>query len=234
VIGNPGPLTIAPSVQKKMPYDPLEDLTPVIVITTSTSFTSVNASVPARNIQELIVLARAKPGDLKYGSPGVATVGHLTMELFDHLTGVKTTHVPYKGMAAALTDLLAGQIEILTLNPPMALQYSKTGKVRLLGFNGRKRFALLPDVPTVEEQGLPGFESSNWNSLLAPAKTPREIILKLNQAINVHVLTPDTNQMLIAQGLEPGGGPPEVHGEMLRADTAKWAKVAKAAGVKID
>jgi tripartite-type tricarboxylate transporter receptor subunit TctC len=234
VIGNPGPLTIAPSVQRRMPYEPLRDLAPIIVITTSTSFTTVNANVPVRNVQELIALARAKPGQLKYGTPGVATVGHMTMELFDFMTGVKTTHSPYKGVAAGLADLLAGTIEIMTLNPPMTLQHVKTGKIRALGFNGRKRFALLADVPTVEEQGLPGFESSNWNSVLAPAKTPREIILKLNHEINARVLTAEIKQMLVNQGLEPGGGPPEVHVEMLRRDTEKWARVAKAANVRLD
>lgn len=234
VIGNPGPLTIAPSVQRKMPYEPMRDLTPVIVITTSTSFTTVNANVPAKTIQELVALARAKPGQLKYGTPGVATVGHMTMELFDHMTGVKTTHIPYKGVAAGLADLLVGTIEIMTLNPPMTLTHAKTGKIRVLGFNGRKRFPMLPDIPTVEEQGLPGFESSNWNSVLAPAKTPREIIMKLNHEINSRVLTPETKQMLANQGLEPGGGPPEVHGEMLRRDTEKWARVAKAAQVRLD
>jgi tripartite-type tricarboxylate transporter receptor subunit TctC len=234
VIGNPGPLTIAPSVQRRMPYEPLRDLAPIIVITTSTSFTTVNANVPVRNVQELIALARAKPGQLKYGTPGVATVGHMTMELFDFMTGVKTTHIPYKGVAAGLADLLAGTIEIMTLNPPMTLQHVKTGKIRALGFNGRKRFALLADVPTVEEQGLPGFESSNWNSVLAPAKTPREIILKLNHEINARVLTAEIKQMLVNQGLEPGGGPPEVHVEMLRRDTEKWARVAKAANVRLD
>ena len=234
VIGNPGPMTIAPSVQSKMPYDPLKDLAPVIVITKSTSFTTVNANVPVKNVQELIALAKAKPGLLKYGTPGVATVGHMSMELFDHLAGTKMTHVPYKGIAAALTDLLSGQIEVSTLNPPMTLAHTKTGKVRAVGFNGRKRSLHLPDVPTVEEQGLPGFESTNWNSVLAPAHTPREIVMKLNREINARVLVPETIKVLVGMGYEPGGGAPEVHGEMLRADTAKWARVAKVANVKLD
>ena len=234
VIGNPGPMTIAPSVQSKMPYDPLKDLTPVIVITRSTSFTAVNANVPVKNVQELIALAKSKPGQLKYGTPGVATVGHMTMELFDHMAGTKMTHVPYKGIAAALTDLLSGQLEVSTLNPPMTLAHSKTGKVKVIGFNGRKRSIHMPDVPTVEEQGLPGFESTNWNSVLAPAHTPREIVMKLNREINARVLTPETLKVLVSMGYEPGGGPPEVHAEMLRTDMAKWARVAKVAGVKLD
>jgi len=234
VIGNPGPVTIAPSVQAKMPYDPLKDLTPVIVITKSTSFTTVNASVPVKSVQELIALAKAKPGHLKYGTPGVATVGHMSMELFNHMAGTKMTHVPYKGIAAALTDLLSGQLEVSTLNPPMTLAHSKTGKVRVIGFNGRKRSVHLPDVPTVEEQGLPGYESTNWNSVLAPASTPRDIVMKLNREINARVLTPETIKVLVNQGYEPGGGPPEEHGEMLKADMAKWARVAKVAGVKLD
>jgi len=234
VIGNPGPLTIAPSVQTKMPYEPLKDLAPVIVITKSTSFTAVNANVPVKSVPELVALAKAKPGQLKYGTPGIATVGHMTMELFDHLAGTKMTHVPYKGIAAALTDLLSGQLEISTLNPPMTLAHTKTGKVRAIGFNGRKRSIHLPDVPTVEEQGLPGFESTNWNSVLVTANTPRDIVMKLNREINARVLTPETIKMLVSMGYEPGGGAPEVHGEMLRTDTAKWARVAKAAGVKLD
>ena len=234
VIGNPGPMTIAPSVQGKLPYDPLKDLTPVIVITKSTSFTTVNANVPVKSVQELIALAKAKPGQLKYGTPGIATVGHMSMELFDHLAGTKMTHVPYKGIAAALTDLLSGQLEVSTMNPPMTLAHTKTGKIRAIGFNGRKRSVHLPDVPTVEEQGLPGFESTNWNSVLAPANTPRDIVMKLNREINARVLTPETIKVLVNQGYEPGGGAPEVHGEMLKADTAKWARVAKVAGVKLD
>jgi tripartite-type tricarboxylate transporter receptor subunit TctC len=234
VIGNPGPLTIAPSVQSKMPYDPLKDLVPVIVITKSTSFTTVNANVPVRNVQELIALAKAKPGQLKYGTPGVATVGHMSMELFDHLAGTKMTHVPYKGIAAALTDLLSGQLEVSTMNPPMTLAHTKSGKIRANGFNGHKRSLHLPDVPTVEEQGLRGFESTNWNSVLAPAGTPRDIVMKLNREINARVLVPETIKVLVSMGYEPGGGAPEVHAEMLRADTAKWARVAKVAGVKLD
>jgi len=234
VIGNPGPLTIAPSVQTKLPYDPLKDLAPVIVITKSTSFTTVNANVPAKSVQELIALAKAKPGRIKYGTPGVATVGHMTMELFDHLAGTKMTHVPYKGIAAALTDLLSGQLEVSTLNPPMTLTHSKTGKIRVLGFNGHQRSLHMPEVPTVEEQGLPGFESTNWNSVLAPARTPREIVMKLNREINARVLTPETIKVLVSMGYEAGGGAPEVHAEMLRTDIAKWARVAKAANVKLD
>jgi tripartite-type tricarboxylate transporter receptor subunit TctC len=234
VMGNPGPLTIAPSVQAKMPFQPLQDLAPVIVITTSTSFTTVNANVPVKSVQELIALAKAKPGDLKYGTPGVGTVGHMTMELFDHMAGTKTTHVPYKGIAAALTDLLSGQLQISTLNPPMTLAHSKTGKIRVVAFNGLKRSAHLPDVPTMDEQGLRGFHSTNWNSVLAPAKTSREIVLKLNREINARVLTPDTIKVLVSQGYEPGGGGPEVHAEQLKADTAKWARVAKVANVRLD
>lgn len=234
VMGNPGPMTIAPSVQAKMPFAPLKDLAPIIVITKSTSFTTVNASVPVKSVQELIALAKAKPGQLKYGTPGVATVGHMTMELFDHMAGTKMTHVPYKGIAAALTDLLSGQLEVSTMNPPMTLAHTKTGKIRAIGFNGRKRSVHLPDVPTVEEQGLPGFESTNWNSVLAPANTPRDIVLKLNREINARVLTPETIKVLVSLGYEPGGGPPEAHAQMLREDTAKWARVAKTAGVKLD
>jgi tripartite-type tricarboxylate transporter receptor subunit TctC len=144
------------------------------------------------------------------------------------------THVPYKGIAAALTDLLSGQLEVSTLNPPMTLAHTKTGKIRAIGFNGRKRSVHLPDVPTVEEQGLPGFESTNWNSVLAPANTPRDIVMKLNREINARVLTAETIKVHVSLGYEPGGGTPEVHGEMLKADTAKWARVAKVAGVKLD
>ena len=168
------------------------------------------------------------------GPVGHGSASHMSMELFNHLAGTQMTHVPYKGIAAALTDLLSGQLEVSTLNPPMTLAHSRTGKVRVVGFNGRKRSVHLPDVPTVEEQGLPGFESTNWNSVLAPANTPRDIVMKLNREINARVLTPETIKVLVSQGYEPGGGAPEVHGEMLKADTAKWARVAKVAGVKLD
>jgi tripartite-type tricarboxylate transporter receptor subunit TctC len=234
VMGNPGPMTIAPSVQRKLPYDPLKDLVPVIVITNSTGFMTVNANVPVKNLPELIALAKAKPGQLKYGTPGVATVGHMSMELFDHMAGTKTTHIPYKGVAAVLTDLLSGQIEIAPMNPPMTLAHTKTGKIRAVGFSGLKRSIHLPDIPTLDEQGLRGFHSTNWNSVLAPAKTPREIVLKLNREINARVFTEDTKKSLIAQGYEIAGGAPEVHAEQLKTDTEKWARVAKVAGVKLD
>ena len=232
VIGNPGPMTIAPSVQSKMPYDPLKDLTPVIVITKSTSFTTVNANVPVKSVQELVALAKAKPGQLKYGTPGVATVGHMTMELFDHLAGTKMTHVPYKGIAAALTDLLSGQIEVSTLNPPMTLAHTKTGKVRAVGFNGHKRSLHLPDVPTVEEQGLRGFESTNWNSVLAPANTPRDIVMKLNREVNAVLGEPAVRERFDQLALEGAGGPPEELDRQLAAKMQKYAAIVKAAGIE--
>ncbi len=231
---NPGPLTIAPSLHARLPYDPVRHLDPVILITHTTSVLAIHPSVPVRSIRDLIALAKAQPGKLTYGSPGVGTVGHLTFELFNTQAGTKMTHVPYKGTAQATNDMLAGQIDLRTFSIPLAAPLMKSGRVRVLGINGRQRSPLLPDVPTVSESGLPGFESNNWNGIVAPAGTPREIIMKLHDEIERRVLKSDVREQLIREGYDIAGLGPEEFREFMKSETAKWAKVIKAANVKAD
>ena len=170
---NTGPLAIAPGMTLKLPYDPLKDFVPVIMTTQTMGVFAVHAGVPAKTIQELIALAKAAPDKYTFGSTGVGTVSHLSFELFVHMAGIRMIHVPYKGTSQATNDFLAGQIDLRTLSTPVALPLMKLGKVRVLSANGRSRSALMPDVPTVAESGLPGFETNSWNGLMAPARTPR-------------------------------------------------------------
>ena len=174
--GNPGPLTIAPSVRAQMSYDPLRDLAPIVLIARSASCLCAHPSLPAKNVKEFIALAKTQPGRINFGTPGVGTVGHLATELFATRAGVKLNHVPYKGAAQYTVDLIAGHIEIAINQFAIAAPYVNSGKLRCLGATSRERSPLLPDVPTIAEQGLKDFESYNWNGVLAPAATLPAIV----------------------------------------------------------
>ncbi|HTE16693.1 MAG TPA: tripartite tricarboxylate transporter substrate binding protein [Burkholderiales bacterium] len=231
---NPGPLTISPSLNPKLPYDPARQLTPVILVTNTTSVLTVHPSVPARSVKELIALAKARPGKLTYGTPGIGTVSHLTWEMFGHRAGVKLLHVPYKGSAQSTNDFLAGQIDLRSFSIPAVLPLMKSGKARVIGINSLKRSPLMPDAPTVDESGLPGFESANWNGIMAPAGTPREIIMKLHDEIQRRVIKSELREQLIKDGYEIAGLGPEEFAAFMKLETEKWAKVIKTADVKID
>ena len=188
--GNPGPLTIAPSVRAQMSYDPLRDLAPIVLIARSASCLCAHPSLPAKNVKEFIALAKTQPGRINFGTPGVGTVGHLATELFATRAGVKLNHVPYKGAAQYTVDLIAGHIEIAINQFAIAAPYVNSGKLRCLGATSRERSPLLPDVPTIAEQGLKDFESYNWNGLLAPAATPPTIVNRmLSRALCIWITT---------------------------------------------
>jgi len=231
---NPGPLTVAPHMGGKLGYDPLKDLIPVVLVTTTTSAVVVHPSVPAKDVRALIALAKKNPGKLSFGSPGVGTVGHLTMELFNSMAGVTMTHVPYKGVSPAQVDLLAGHIDVLTMSIPNALAFMKQGRIRVLAVNGLARSPSLPDMPTVAEGGLAGFESQNFNGIMAPAGTPREIVLRINTEVNRRVLSPEGREQLMAQGYDIAGGSPEDFGAFLKREYEKWGRVVRAANLKAD
>lgn len=231
---NPGPLTIAPSLNEKMPYDTFRHLTPIILVTNTTSVTAVHPSVPVKTVKELIALAKAQPAKLSYGTPGIGTVGHLSWELFNHLAGTRMLHVPYKGSGQANNDFLAGQIDLRAFSTPSAIPLMKTGKARVIAINGLKRSPLIPDVPTAHESGLPGFESANWNGIMAPAGTPREIVIKLHDEIQRRVVKSDLREQLVKDGYEVVGLGPEDMTAFMQKEVAKWAKVIKTANVKID
>ncbi|MGH8666004.1 MAG: Bug family tripartite tricarboxylate transporter substrate binding protein, partial [Burkholderiales bacterium] len=230
--GNPGPLTVAPHIRSKMPYQPERDFAPITLLTTASSMLCVHPSVPAKNVQQLIALARAQPGKINFASPGVGTVGHFGLELFNHMAGVKLTHVPYKGAAQYVVDLLAGHIDMASIQIAQGAPYVKEGRLRALGVSKLKRAPQLPDVPTIDEQGVKGYQSMNWVGLLAPAATPREVIAKINAEL-VSALRSPAGQVLTQAGFDVAALGPEEYAEFLRAETAKWAKVAKAANIKL-
>ncbi len=231
---NPGPLTVAPHLRSNLGYDPLKDLIPIVLVTTTTSATVVHPLVPARSVKELIALARKHPGKLSFGSPGVGTVGHLTMELFNSMAGLKMVHVPYKGVAPAQVDLLAGHIDVITMSIPNALDFMKQGRVRVLAVNGLERAPSMPTMPTVAESGLAGFESRNFNGIMGPTGMARDQVLRINAEVNRRVLSPEGREQLVAVGYDVAGGSPEDFGAFLKREHEKWGRVVRAANVKAE
>lgn len=222
-------LAINPSLDK-MPFDTLKDLAPVTRAADSTNILVVHPSVAAKSVKELIALAKAKP--LNGGSSGVGGTGHLAIELFNLQAGTKITHVAYKGGGPAMVDLLGGNIHLIFATAASSIGHIKAGKIRALAVTTAKRSALVPDLPTIAEAGLPGFEANNWNGFLVPAKTPRPIINRLNKEIASALSQPDIKEFLFKQGLDAAPGTPEEFGAYIRSEMTKWAKVIKAAGVK--
>jgi tripartite-type tricarboxylate transporter receptor subunit TctC len=234
VMGTVGTHAINPSLYKKMPYDHVKDFAPVILVAGVPNVLVVNPSLPVHSVQELITYGKANPGKLNFASSGNGTSIHLSGELFKTMTGVEMTHVPYKGSAPALTDLIGGQVQLMFDNLPSSLGFIKAGKLRALAVTSAARSPTLPDLPTIAESGLPGYEASSWFGVLAPAGTPRDIVQKVNQAIGAWLDTQDAKQRLLAQGAIPAGGTPEAFAKHIAAETAKWAKVVKASGARID
>ena len=228
------PFAVTPSLIRNMPYDTLKDFAPVVLAAQSPNLLVVNPSLPVKSVGELIALAKAKPNSLSYASTGNGSSNHISMELFKSLAGVQIVHIPYKGSAPAVTDLLGGQVHLMFDNVPNVLPHVKAGKLVALGQTGTKRSPLIADVPTVAEAGVPGYEVTVWFGLVAPAGTPREVVQKLN-AETVRILAmPDVRERFLAQGVEPVGSTPEQFGEHIRTQMAKWAKVVADAGVKAE
>jgi tripartite-type tricarboxylate transporter receptor subunit TctC len=230
--GNPGPLTVAPHIRPRMPYQPDRDFAPVTLIATASSMLCVHPSVPANNVQQLIALARRQPGKINFASPGVGTVGHFGLELFNTMAGVKIVHVPYKGAAQYVVDLLAGHIDIASIQIAQGAPYVRQGRLRALGVSKLQRAPQLPDVPTIHEQGVEGYQSMNWTGLLAPAGTPREVIAKINATL-VSALRSPAGEVLTQTGFDVAALGPDEYAEFLRAETEKWGKVAKAAAIRL-
>ncbi len=229
--GNPGPLTVSPSVHAKMPYDTLRDLAPIFLIARTASCLCIHPSVPAKGVKDFVALARAQPGKINYGSPGVGTVGHFATELFATQAGIKLNHVPYKGAAQYTVDLLAGHIEIAIIQFAGCAPLLQSNRLRAIGATSEKRSPLLPNLPTVAEQGLSGFVSYNWNGMLAPAKTPREIITRVHDVLAKQLATPEHRDTFVAQGHEVAGLGPDDYANFIRNEIEKWARVAKAASI---
>jgi tripartite-type tricarboxylate transporter receptor subunit TctC len=222
-------LVINPVLTKKMPFDTFKDLMPVTQAVDSTNILIVHPSVAAKSVKELIALAKAKP--LTGGSSGIGGTGHLAVELFNLQAGTKITHVPYKGGGPAMIDLLAGNINLIFATAASSINHIKAGKARALAVTTAKRSALVPDLPTVAEAGLKGYEANNWNGFFVPAGTPRPVINKLNKELAAALTAPDIKDFLFKQGLDAAPGTPEQFAKYMKSEYTKWAKVIKAAGL---
>ena len=228
------PFAVNPSLYAKLPYDTVKDFAPVLLAGQTPNLLVVNPEVPIHSVKELIAAAKAKPGSLSYGSTGSGSSNHLSMELFRTMTGVELVHVPYKGSAPMVTDLLGGHIQVAFDNTPNVLPQVKAGKLRALAITSATRSAMVPDVPTVSEAGVPGYEVGVWFGIVAPAGTPPAVLAKLNTELNRMLAMPDVKQKFADQGVEPVGGPPERFAEHLKAQIEKWTKVVKESGAKVE
>ena len=225
-------LTVLPDITK-VAYDPIKDYAPVSLMTTSMNILLVHPSVAANSVKEFIALAKSKPGQLNYASSSVATSSHLAAEFFCLQAGIKMLHVPYKGASLALTDLMAGQVHALFANPAASIAHVRSGKLRALAVSGDKRSVIIPEVPTVAEAALPGFEASTWWGILAPARIPNALVTKLNGEL-AHALTqPEALNRIAALGADVVGGPPQKLADHLRAEIPKWRVVVRAANIKL-
>ena len=226
--------SINPSISSNLPFDPQKDLVPVSLFAEAPFLLLVHPSLPAKSVKELIALAKAKPGALTYGSGGIGSSGHLAGALFEIQSGVKLSHIPYRGAGQALVDLLGGQVTFTFASVLSSMPHVKQNRLRVLAQTGVKRSSALPQVPTVAEAGLPGYSTTTWYGLLAPAGTRPAVIDRLAAASNKAVMSPDIRERMLADGAEPIGSSPAVFQKHLAAEIAKWAKVVKAAGVKAE
>jgi tripartite-type tricarboxylate transporter receptor subunit TctC len=225
-------LTSTPHLRIKMPYDSLKDFVPIAQMNSFPQVAIVNPGVPAKNVKELIALAREKPGVLTYGSSGVGSAFHLAGELFASMAKVKMLHVPYKGGNLALTDLIGGRIDVMFYSLAVALPQIKAGKVRAIAVTGLKHDALLPELPTVDESGLRGYDITGWHGFFAPAGTPREIVSRLNGAIGKILGTQEIRDLWASEGMEVVITTPEQFAQRMRADYEKYGRIVKAVGIK--
>jgi tripartite-type tricarboxylate transporter receptor subunit TctC len=234
LMGSAGPLTINPSLLKNIPYDPIRDFAPITTVAVVPSMLVVNPSVPANSVQDLIALAKARPGRLSFASTGNGGAPHLGGELFKLATNTDILHVPYKGSSPAVNDLLGGQISMMFEQIPAVLPHVKSGKLRALGVGGARRSPALPDTPTISEAGVPGFAVSTWFGVLAPGGTPAPIVSKLNAEIVRILNAPEMREKLTALGAELETSTPEQFAAMIKAEIDKWAQVIRKSGVKAD
>ncbi|HZN23221.1 MAG TPA: tripartite tricarboxylate transporter substrate binding protein [Burkholderiales bacterium] len=231
LFGTGGGTFLAPLMLPKVPYDPHRDFEPVAMLVMSPQVLVVHPSVPAQSVSELVALAKAKPGVLNFASVGTGTSPHLGGELFQSLTKTKIVHVPYKGTAPAMTDLISGQVQMMFTSMPTVLAHVKSGKLRLLGTGGTKRSAAIADTPPIAET-VPGFELITWYGVFAPARTPAAIIQRLNAEIAKALADPESRERMMSQGLEPTPMTPEEVRRYTQEETKRWTRLIKAAGIK--
>jgi len=227
-----GAVTVSPHVMTSMPFDTFRDFAPVALVTKVTEILVVSPKLGIKSVKELVALAKEKPGTIPFASTGIGSPPHLAQVLLDTSAGVQFLHVPYRGAAPALTDLLAGQVEVLAADAPVLIAQIQAGNLVPIGAAADKRDAILPDVPTLAEQGYPNTDASNWYALLAPAKTPPTVIARLNKAVNDALNDPAVHDKLVKTGATPVGGTPESLGAFMKTEYDKWGKVVAANGIK--
>ena len=233
LLGTIAALAVAPHLNSKLPYNPLRDFAPISMATVSGNVLVVNPSLPAKTLAEYVQVANSHPGGLPYGTSGVGSAGNLAGELFRLTAKANLVHVPYKGGGPAMSDLLGGQIPSVFASATTAVPQVKSGKLRALGTTGAKRSATLPDVPTIAEQGYPGYEATNWYAFVAPAKTPKSIVARLNREIVKTLNDPGTHEAIFKQGEEPTPSTPEELAKHIASEYATWGRVIKEAGIPV-
>jgi len=224
--------TINPSLRKNLPFDPVRDFAPISQLVTLPHILVVHPSLPVKSVKELIALAKARPEQINFGSSGIATSTHLAAELFMYQAGIKMVNVPYKGGAPGMTALLSGEVQLYFATISTALPHIKVGKLRALGVTSARRSTAAPEFPTIAEAGLPGYQHQSWVGMLAPAKTPRPIITRLNSEVVKIVQSPDIKGLLLREGLEAAGDTPEEFEKDIKEEIVKWQKLTQAAGIK--
>jgi tripartite-type tricarboxylate transporter receptor subunit TctC len=225
-------MTIQPSMQKNLPFDPVKDFAPVSLFVRLPNVLVGHPSLKPRNVKELIAFAKANPGKLEFASAGTGSNLHLCMEMFLSMAGLKMIHVPYKGASQAIADVTAGYVPFMITNMITGTAQFKAGKLRAYGVTSATRSAAAPDIPTIAQQGVPGYEAVQWYGLMAPAGTPREIVSRLNKGVVGALQDPTVKERFVSSGAEPVGNTPEEFAQLVRSEVAKWAKVVKAAGLK--
>ena len=228
------PLAVAPSLYAKLPFDPARDFAAVTNIAGTSNVLVVHPAVPAQSVKQLVALAKAQPGKLAYGSSGTGGASHLAMELFRSMAGIEIVHVPYKGGAVAVTDLLGGRLQLLFANLTTIQPHLKTGRARALAIGTAQRSPLAPDLPTVAEAGLAGYEANNWNGVVVPAGTPAAVVERLHREIVAVIAEPAMRERLLASAFEPIGDTPAQFARYLAAERVKWGKVVREAGIRAD
>src|SRR5688572_7485053 len=233
LLGTGGPLVIAPIIGQKIGFDPDKDFAPVSTLGGSMSILAAHPSLPASNVKELIAFAKGRPGEINYASSGVASANHLTAELLSSMANIKLTHVPYKGSGAALPALISGEVK-LGFGPILpAIPHVKAGRIKALGVSGIKRAAAAPDIPTIAEQGLPGFQVDSWYGVFVPAKTPKPVVAQLNRELQRVLALPDVKERLSRDGVEPAGSTPEHLNKIVQDEKKMWMKVIRQANIKV-
>jgi tripartite-type tricarboxylate transporter receptor subunit TctC len=234
VLGQTSNLAINPTLYASLPYNPQKDLLPIVLVANAPLVMVTGANTPYKTLAEVVTAAKAKPGVINFASPGNGTVAHLTGELFQKAAGVKLQHVPYKGAAQALTDVLGGNVELYMSSVPTMLGQIKQGKVRALAVTSAKRVDDLPNVPTINESGYRGFDAVTWFGFLAPAGTPKDVVARLNTEFNKALQQPELRKKLSEEGAAPAGGTPEQFAALIKDDIGRWGKVVKESGARVD